>query len=99
MPAGRASKSGVAQQRIEPDQPRAGLGQALDLECEPFARLRVEAVADQQHDGVLAEQAPRPAPVELAQARADARAAGPVVDRCRHALQRDVDVAMLAGAA
>src|SRR5512146_3390873 len=49
-------ESRVAQQRIQPDEPRARLGETLRLELEPLARVRVEPVADEQHDGVLREQ-------------------------------------------
>ena len=94
MPAGRASKPGVAQQRIEPDEPRARLGEPLRLEREALAGVGVEAVADQQHDGILPEQPPRPVAVELGEALADARAARPVLDRAGDARERDVDVAM-----
>ena len=43
----------VAQQRIQPDEPRARLREPLHLEREARAGVGVEAVADQQHDGVL----------------------------------------------
>jgi len=61
-----------------------------------FAGLAVEAIRDEQQAGILAEHAPAPAPVEFAQAPADARAAGPVLDRVRDPRHRDIDVAVTA---
>ena len=95
MPAGLRFEAFVAQQRIQPDEPPAGLREALRLERETLAGIRIESVGDQQHDGVLREQASRPAPVELAQARADARAARPVGHGRSDAIECDVDVAVL----
>ncbi len=84
----------VAQQRVQPDQLAAGLVQPLHFLRQAFARLAVEAVRHEQQAGVLAEQAPAPAPVEFAQAPADARAARPVLDRVRDARHRHVHVAV-----
>jgi hypothetical protein len=85
----------VAQQRIEPDEPAAGFREAFHLPPEILAGIGLQAVADQQHDGILAKKAPRPVPIEVPQAAADPRATGPIGHGGGDARQRDVDVAML----
>ena len=49
--------------------------QPVHLLAEPFAGVAVEPVADEDHDGTLAEDAARPIAVELLEALADPRAA------------------------
>src|SRR6266853_4355461 len=73
----------VTQARIQPDELPARLVQALHLLRQPFADVSVQAVGDHQHDRVLSEHSARPSQVELPQAVADARSAGPVGDRVR----------------
>ena len=60
----------------------------------PAAGVAIEAVADQEHDGTLAEHAARPGAVELPQAGADPGAARPVLDQLADLRQRQVDVAV-----
>ena len=71
------------QQRVEPDQPPAALVQPLHLDRQPVAGVAVQPVADQQHHRTLAQHPARPDPVELLQAGADPRPAGPVLDQRR----------------
>src|SRR6185312_9369851 len=85
----------VAQQRIEPDQPPARLGQPFHFLRQTVPDVAVQAVTDKQNDGALSEEPARPAPIEFAEARPDARAAGPVGDRAADARNRDIDVALL----
>src|SRR2546428_5891744 len=85
----------IAQQRIEPDQPPARLGQAFHFGSKTFPDVAVETITDQEHDRALREQPSRPAPVEFREAGADARATAPVRDRGAHARERDVDVTAL----
>src|SRR5512134_4120989 len=59
----------VAQERVQPHELPAGLGEALHLLREALARLAVQAVGDEQHAGVLREHPSAPLEVELAQAR------------------------------
>src|SRR5262245_35842008 len=54
----------VAQERIEPDQPPAGLVEALHFPCQSFSRVAIESVADEQDDGALSEHPARPPAVE-----------------------------------
>src|SRR2546430_10612517 len=58
----------IAQQRIEPDQPPARLGQAFHFGRKAFPDVAVETIADQQHDRALCEQPSRPPPVEFRKA-------------------------------
>ncbi len=84
-----------AQQRVQPDQAAATLGQALHLVRQRQRVAVLEAVADQQHRGAAAQGTARPALVELVQAGRDARAARPVFDRAHHVGHRDIGVAAL----
>ena len=68
--------------------------QALHLRAQALADVAVQSIADQEHYGVLAEQAARPFAVEFLEADADARAAGPVLDRRGHPVHGDVHVAV-----
>ena len=97
-PAARGSKpskrsSGLSQTSSCADavQLRRGVAQVAVV-------VAVQPVGDQQHGGVGAEHAPRPAAVELVQAGGDARAALPVVHLRVGQLQRDVGVAVLQAA-
>ena len=83
-----------AQQRIEPDETAAGFVQPLHLGLEPGDIVALQPVGDQQHDRALPQRAPRPQPVERVQRLADARAAGPVLDRSRAIGKRVVGIAM-----
>ena len=56
-----------AQQRIEPDQLAAGAMDAMDLECETVIRVALETIGDEQNDGTLRKDAPRPQLVERVQ--------------------------------
>ena len=66
--------------------------QTQGLGRQPLAGVAVEPVADDQHHRPLAQHPPRPDPVELGEAGADPRAAGPVLDHAADPLQRQVDV-------
>ena len=84
----------VAQEWVEPDQPAAGLMESIHFLRESVADVAVEAIADEQHDRALSEQPTGPAAVDLREARADARAAGPVRDGRADTRNGDVDVAL-----
>src|SRR5215468_5238057 len=62
---GAGLEAGVAQERVEPDQPPARPPQPRGLGGEGGGVLAIEAVGDQQHDGALRQDAPRPGAVEL----------------------------------
>jgi len=66
--------------------------QALYLLGYTDSGVAIQAVGDQKHDGALAEDAPRPALVEVGETLADARAARPVLDRLCHLVEGDVDI-------
>src|SRR5690606_34750963 len=51
-------KSLEPEERVEPDQPAAGLVQPLHLDFQPTPGVAVETIRDQQHHGPLAEHAP-----------------------------------------
>src|SRR5947209_8432469 len=54
----------------------------------------VPAVADDDHDGAVAEHASRPLAVEVAEGVADACAAAEVVHALAHRIERPVEVAV-----
>src|SRR5439155_24284742 len=94
--AGRSClETGIAQQRVEPNQSTAGFMEPLHFLCEAFANVAIEPVADQKHDRALGEESPRPAPVEFRQTRADASASGPVGNGDADTSDGDIDVALL----
>src|SRR5829696_4536674 len=77
--AGRARLEAVeAEQRIEPDDAMCMAPQLRRRTAEIAVLVAVEPVGDEQQRGVRAEQAARPAAVELVEARRDAGAALPV---------------------
>src|ERR1700694_4282650 len=84
----------IAKQRIEPDQPPAGLAQALHFTRKAVADIAVETIGDQQHDRTLPEQAARPAAVELRQTGTDAGTTGPVRHSGADAGDSDIDIAL-----
>lgn len=73
-------KTGIAQQRIEPDQAAARAMQAVDLEAEAVVWIALKTIGDQQHDCSLAQHATCPKPVERVKRGRDAGAARPVRD-------------------
>src|SRR6266511_1046953 len=84
-----------AHQWVEPDQPVAAMLQKAQLARQQRAVALFPAVADHQRHRAAAKHAPRPVPVELMQAGADARAAGPVDHLMRGLVDRLVDIAQL----
>ncbi len=85
----------VSQQGVQPDQPAARLAQPLHLHGKLRARIAIQAVADEQHDGALPEQPARPPGIEFLQARSYARASRPIFHRTAHPRQRNVRVPVL----
>ena len=71
----------------------------LDLETEIAVRIALQPVRNQQHDGTLTENAPRPVAVEIGQRPGNPCSAGPVLDICGDAAKRriGITVAHLAG--
>src|SRR5213078_2520024 len=57
------------------------------------ARVAIETIGDEQHDGALPEHAARPQLVEIVYRMADAGASRPVLDRLGDAVQCDIDIA------
>ena len=53
-------KARKTQQRIEPDQTRAGLSQPIRRLREPRRAFAVQPIGDEQHHGALAQDAPGP---------------------------------------
>ena len=64
----------------------------LGLGTEPVVGIALQPVREQQHDGPPGQHAPRPAPVEFAKRRADARATVPVLDHCTQVRETAIDV-------
>src|SRR5215213_7871737 len=81
-----------AKERVEPDETAAGALQAGHLTAEQFGVSPVPAITDDHHCGTGAEDAARPLIVEGLDRLADARAAGPVLDRADYVRQRGIDV-------
>ena len=71
----------------------------LDLETEIAVGIALQPVRNQQHDGPLPENAPRPVAVEIGQRPGNPCSAGPVLDICGDAAKRriGITVAHLAG--
>ena len=71
----------------------------LDLETQIAVRIALQPVRNQQHDGTLTENAPRPVAVEIGQRPGNPCSAGPVLDICGDAAKRriGITVAHLAG--
>ena len=67
--------------------------QAIHVLRQPVSAVAIQAVGDQQHDGALAQNPPRPELVERGQCLPDSRAAGPVGYGVGDHLERDLGVA------
>lgn len=87
-------EAGKAQQRIEPDDAVREARQPRHLRVEQVDVLVVQPVGHQQYGGAAGQCAASPAPVELGQRRADARAAGPVRHQLRDGLHGHVRIAL-----
>ena len=93
--AGERLVAGRAGQRVEPDEPMAVAAQARGLRGDERRVAAVPAVGHDDDDATRPQGPPRPLLVERPEALADARAAGPVVDRVGDAGQGAVAVAVL----
>ena len=93
-PAGARLEALEAQQGIEPDDLAREQAQLLRRARQLAVLVAVEAVGDEQQRGVGAEQAARPVPVEVVEARRDPRAALPVLHLRARQLEREVGVAV-----
>ena len=87
-------KARKTQQRVEPDQPRAGLPEPFGGLRQPRRTFAVQPISDQQHHRPLAQNAPRPKLVEQAKAFANPRAARPIGDDVGHHLEREFRITM-----
>ena len=83
------------QQRVQPDQPRTGSVQPVDLEGKIALLVAVQPIGDHQHDRPLSENTARPVTVERLQRRGNAGAAGPVLDRVRDGPEGGIRVTVL----
>src|ERR1051325_801782 len=83
-----------AEEGVEPDEAAAAALEARDLAAQHGRVAAVPAVADDERQCAMAEDAAGPGEVEGAQRVADPRAAGPVGHGVRHLTQRAVEVAL-----
>ncbi len=91
-PARQRLVAGPSEQRIEPDQAMRGALEARRFSPDEFGIATVLAIADQEHNRAMAEDAPAPAKVEIFERFADASPNTPIMYMAHHLVDCFVDV-------
>ena len=74
-----------AEQRVEPDQSPAAAADPGQFPIQEHRVAPIPAIRDDEYDGTVAHDAPRPVRVEGAERFADAGSASPILNLARHA--------------